>query len=33
MAVDNGPHAITWTHASEVNLALVGFLRALLPAP
>ncbi len=24
-----GPHAITWTHAGEVNRALLGFLRAL----
>ena len=31
--IPDGPHAITWTHASEVNSALVGFLRALLPAP
>jgi non-heme chloroperoxidase len=27
-----GPHAIIWTHAAEVNRALLGFLRALLPA-
>jgi len=31
--VPDGPHAIIWTHAAEVNRALVGFLRALLPAP
>jgi non-heme chloroperoxidase len=24
-----GPHAIIWTHAAEVNQALLGFLRAL----
>jgi len=28
--VPEGPHAIIWTHAAEVNRALVGFLRALL---
>ena len=26
--VDGGPHAIPWTHASQVNTALLGFLRA-----
>jgi non-heme chloroperoxidase len=31
--IPDGPHAITWTHAAEVNHALAGFLRALLPAP
>jgi non-heme chloroperoxidase len=31
--VPEGPHAISWTHAAEVNRALVGFLRALLWAP
>src|SRR2546430_115762 len=31
--VPEGPHAIIWTHAAEVNRALVGFLRALLRAP
>jgi non-heme chloroperoxidase len=25
----DGPHAIIWTHAAEVNKALLGFLRAL----
>jgi len=25
----DGPHAIIWTHAAEVNRALLGFLRAL----
>ena len=32
-AVPGGPHAIIWTHASEVNHALVGFLSTLLRAP
>jgi non-heme chloroperoxidase len=27
--IPEGPHAIIWTHAAEVNQALVGFLRAL----
>ena len=31
--IPNGPHAIIWTHAAEVNHALVGFLRALSWAP
>jgi non-heme chloroperoxidase len=31
--IPDGPHAILWTHAAEVNHALVGFLRALLRAP
>jgi non-heme chloroperoxidase len=31
--VPKGPHAIIWTHAAEVNRALVDFLRALLRAP
>jgi len=31
--VPEGPHAIIWTHAAEVNRALAGFLRALLRAP
>ncbi len=31
--VPEGPHAIIWTHAAEVNRALVGFLHALLRAP
>jgi non-heme chloroperoxidase len=30
--IPDGPHAIIWTHAAEVNHALVGFLRALLRA-
>jgi non-heme chloroperoxidase len=31
--IPDGPHAIIWTHADEVNHALVGFLCALLWAP
>jgi non-heme chloroperoxidase len=27
--ISEGPHAILWTHAAEVNRALLGFLRAL----
>ncbi len=27
--IAGGPHAITWTHAPEVNQALLGFLRGL----
>jgi hypothetical protein len=26
VAIPNGPHAITWTHADQVNQALLGFL-------
>jgi non-heme chloroperoxidase len=26
--VEGGPHAIPWTHASQVNTALLGFLRS-----
>jgi non-heme chloroperoxidase len=33
VVIPDGPHAIMWTHAAEVNHALVGFLRALLRAP
>jgi non-heme chloroperoxidase len=29
VGVPDGPHAIIWTHAPEVNQALLGFLRAL----
>ena len=32
VVIPEGPHAIIWTHAAEVNRALLGFLRALLPA-
>jgi non-heme chloroperoxidase len=27
VTVKNGPHCITWTHADEVNTALLSFLR------
>ena len=26
--IDGGPHAIPWTHAAQVNTALLGFLRS-----
>jgi len=29
VVIPEGPHAIIWTHAAEVNSALLGFLRAL----
>jgi len=29
VVIPEGPHAIMWTHAAEVNRALLGFLRAL----
>jgi pimeloyl-ACP methyl ester carboxylesterase len=29
VVIPEGPHAITWTHAAEVNRALFGFLRVL----
>jgi len=29
VVIPDGPHAIIWTHAAEVNRALLGFLRAL----
>ena len=29
VVVPEGPHAIIWTHAAEVNRALLGFLRAV----
>ena len=25
--IEGGPHAIPWTHAAQVNTALLGFLR------
>jgi non-heme chloroperoxidase len=25
--IEGGPHAIPWTHAAQVNTALIGFLR------
>ena len=28
VVVEGGPHAIPWTHADEVNTALLGFLRS-----
>ena len=31
VVIPDGPHAITWTHAAQVNQALLGFLRDLLP--
>jgi len=27
VTIKNGPHCITWTHADEVNSALLSFLR------
>ena len=29
VVISEGPHAIIWTHAAEVNRALLGFLRGL----
>ena len=29
VVIPRGPHAITWTHAAEVNQALLSFLRAV----
>ena len=29
VVIPGGAHAITWTHAAEVNEALIGFLRTL----
>jgi non-heme chloroperoxidase len=31
VVIPDGPHAIVWTHADEVNQALLDFIRALLP--
>ncbi len=31
VVIPDGPHAITWTHAAQVNQALLDFLRDLLP--
>ena len=28
VVIEDGPHAIPWTHADQVNTALLGFLRA-----
>jgi non-heme chloroperoxidase len=32
VVIPDGPHAIIWTHADEVNRALLGFIGTLLPA-
>jgi len=26
--IEGGPHAIPWTHADQVNTALLGFIRS-----
>jgi non-heme chloroperoxidase len=31
VVVPDGPHALIWTHADQVNEALLGFIRAVLP--
>ena len=28
VVIEGGPHAITWTHADQVNTAILGFLRS-----
>ena len=28
VVVEGGPHAIPWTHAAQVNTALLGFIRS-----
>jgi non-heme chloroperoxidase len=33
IVIDDGPHAIAWTHADQVNAALLQFLAAPAPAP
>jgi non-heme chloroperoxidase len=33
IVIHDGPHAIAWTHADQVNTALVQFLGAPVPAP
>ena len=33
IVINDGPHAIAWTHADQVNTALVQFLGAPAPAP
>jgi non-heme chloroperoxidase len=33
VVIPDGPHAIIWTHADEVNQALLGFIGALLRPP
>jgi len=32
LVIPDGPHAITWTHAHEVNAALLSFLQQRRPA-
>jgi Enoyl-(Acyl carrier protein) reductase len=32
LVVEGGPHAIPWTHADQVNAALLNFLRSCFPA-
>jgi hypothetical protein len=27
VVIEGGPHAIPWTHAAQVNTALLGFIR------
>ncbi len=31
--IEGGPHAIPWTHADQVNTALLDFIRSLTPGP
>jgi non-heme chloroperoxidase len=33
IVINDGPHAIAWSHADQVNTALVQFLGAPAPAP
>jgi non-heme chloroperoxidase len=33
VVIDGGPHAIAWTHADQVNAAVLQFLAAPAPAP
>lgn len=33
VVIPDGPHAIVWTHADQVNQALLDFIRALLLHP
>jgi non-heme chloroperoxidase len=28
IVIEGGPHAIPWTHAAQVNTALLGFIRS-----
>jgi non-heme chloroperoxidase len=32
IVIDGGPHAIAWTHADQVNNALLQFIGAQTPA-